>query len=196
MCIYYTLPHCPYAIDDTQARDKLARMARRSVLATRRHWMRPTGLARFRAGCPHAPLRSHRDRHSIAHRAWAPRARTFTTSRAGAGALPSAELQQHDVAQPLSDRSIRKSPSFLQTLFAAQSHGVLSVASASVRDCGRACVSRRCAFARGASRGSSPQVRASTRIIHRRGAPALSQALSRRRRRDGQPERASFDRDR
>ena len=29
----------------------------------------------------------------------------------------------HDVAQPLSDRSIRKSPSFLQTLFAAQSHG-------------------------------------------------------------------------
>ena len=102
----------------------------------------------------------------------------------------------HDVAQPLSDRSIRKSPSFLQTLFAAQSHGVLSVASASVRDCGRACVSRRCAFARGASRGSSPQVRASTRIIHRRGAPALSQALSRRRRRDGQPERASFDRDR
>jgi hypothetical protein len=105
-------------------------------------------------------------------------------------------LRWHDVAQPLSDRSIRKSPSFLQTLFAAQSHGVLSVASASVRDCGRACVSRRCAFARGASRGSSPQVRASTRIIHRRGAPALSQALSRRRRRDGQPERASFDRDR
>ena len=105
-------------------------------------------------------------------------------------------VSDHDVAQPLSDRSIRKSPSFLQTLFAAQSHGVLSVASASVRDCGRACVSRRCAFARGASRGSSPQVRASTRIIHRRGAPALSQALSRRRRRDGQPERASFDRDR
>ena len=114
----------------------------------------------------------------------------------GENGTPSVLADVHDVAQPLSDRSIRKSPSFLQTLFAAQSHGVLSVASASVRDCGRACVSRRCAFARGASRGSSPQVRASTRIIHRRGAPALSQALSRRRRRDGQPERASFDRDR
>eukprot|EP00966_Prymnesium_polylepis_P283904 6558709-Prymnesium_polylepis.1 len=48
--------------------------------------MRPTGLARFRAGCPHAPLRSNRDRHSSAHRPWAPRVRTFTTSRAGAGA--------------------------------------------------------------------------------------------------------------
>ena len=49
-------------------------MARRSVLAARRGWMRPTGSARFRAGCPHAPLGSHRDRPSIAHRPWAPRA--------------------------------------------------------------------------------------------------------------------------
>eukprot|EP00966_Prymnesium_polylepis_P296987 6861256-Prymnesium_polylepis.1 len=53
--------------------------------------MRPTGSARFRAGCPHASLGSHRDWRSIAHRPWAPRARTFTTFRAGAGALPSAE---------------------------------------------------------------------------------------------------------
>eukprot|EP00966_Prymnesium_polylepis_P286242 6611996-Prymnesium_polylepis.1 len=69
----------------------------------------------------------------------------------------------------------------------------LSVASHTVRDCGRACVSRRCASARCASRGSSPQARASIWSIHRRGAVALSQALSRRRRRDGQPERASFE---
>ena len=34
-----------------------------------------------------------------------------------------AQRWAHDVAQPLSDRSIRKSPSFFQTLFAAQSHG-------------------------------------------------------------------------
>ena len=36
---------------------------------------------------------------------------------------------RHHVEWPRADRSIRKSPSFLQTLFAAQSHGVLSVAS-------------------------------------------------------------------
>eukprot|EP00966_Prymnesium_polylepis_P262490 6063493-Prymnesium_polylepis.1 len=60
--------------------------------------MRPTGLARFRAGCPHSVHMHHCDRTAIGtrsrNRAWEPRARTFTTSRAGAGALPSAELQQ------------------------------------------------------------------------------------------------------
>eukprot|EP00966_Prymnesium_polylepis_P198706 4605518-Prymnesium_polylepis.1 len=66
-------------------------MARRSVLAARRGWMRPTGSARFRTTCTHAPLRSHRDRPSIAHCPWAPRPRTFTTFHAGAGTLPSAE---------------------------------------------------------------------------------------------------------
>eukprot|EP00966_Prymnesium_polylepis_P246301 5696859-Prymnesium_polylepis.1 len=60
----------------------------------------------------------------------------------------------------------------------------LSVASHPVRDCGRAYVSRRCASARSSSRGPSPQVCASRWSINRRGAPALSQALSRRRRRD------------
>eukprot|EP00966_Prymnesium_polylepis_P172670 3993309-Prymnesium_polylepis.1 len=42
-------------------------MARRSVLAARHGWMRSTGLAHCRTRCPHAALRSHRDRPSIAH---------------------------------------------------------------------------------------------------------------------------------
>ena len=69
-------------------------MARRSVLAARHGWMRSTGLARCRTRCPHAALRSHCDRPSIAHRPWAARARTFTTVGGGAGTPPSAELQQ------------------------------------------------------------------------------------------------------
>ena len=68
-------------------------MARRSVLAARHGWMRSTGLARCRTRCPHAALRSHCDRLSIAHRPWAARARTFTTVGGGAGTPPSAELQ-------------------------------------------------------------------------------------------------------
>ena len=83
-----------YATDDTRARDKLASMARRSVLAARHGWMRSTGLARCRTRCPHAALRSHCDGLWIAHRSWADRARTFTTVGGGAGTPPSAELQQ------------------------------------------------------------------------------------------------------
>ena len=77
-----------------------ARPEKRPRHPARRHWMRPTRLARCRAGCPHAPLRSHRDRHSFAHRPWAPRARTFTTFRTGAGAPPSAELQHVSLIDP------------------------------------------------------------------------------------------------
>eukprot|EP00966_Prymnesium_polylepis_P144480 3336502-Prymnesium_polylepis.2 len=46
------------------------------------------------------------------------------------------------------NEAVRKFSSFLQTLLERQSEGVLSVASRTVRDCGRACVSKRCAFAR------------------------------------------------
>jgi hypothetical protein len=92
--VYSTDAHCTYVTDDTQARDNLARMATSTVLDARRRWIRSTGPARHITGRSSAPLRSHRVRISIAHRACAALARTLTTFGGGVDSLPGGERHQ------------------------------------------------------------------------------------------------------